>query len=68
MPTFVKNTSESPSRQLKSFISLVSTHFKSFERSDKVKVRGEFDAKRLSQLRSMPVADRVVLGTCAKGI
>lgn len=68
MPKFQKDTSDSPSGQLKSLINFVSTHFESLEKLVEVRVRNEFDAKRFSEIIEMISNDRNLLDTCVKSI
>lgn len=53
MPSFQKDSSNTPSEQLKSLINYVDSHFESFEKSAKEKVQNEFDTKRLRTLKKM---------------
>lgn len=53
MPLFQKDTSDTSSGQLKSLIDSFNSHFESFEKSTEVKVRNEFEAKRLCTLKKM---------------
>lgn len=68
MPIFVKDSSDTPSGQLKNLINVVSTHFESFKKSVEVKVYNEFDAKRFNRLKGMIANDRILLDTCVKSI
>lgn len=68
IPSYVKNKFDTPSEQLKSLINSMDTHFESLEKSAAVKVRGEFNAKRLRTLKRMITDDRVTLDTCIKRV
>lgn len=47
MPSFQKDTSDTPSRKLKSLINTVDKNFESFEKFAEEKVQKEFNAKKL---------------------
>lgn len=66
MPTYIKDTLDSPSRKLKKLINSISTHFESLEKSVDFKVQNEFDAKRFCELQRMIANDRSLLDTCKK--
>lgn len=68
MPTYVKDTLDSPSRQLKNLINFVSTHFQSLEKSAEIKVWNEFDAKRFNELQKVIANDISLLETYVKSI
>lgn len=68
MPTFVKDTLDSPSGQLKGLINSVRTHFEYLEKLVEVKVQNEFNDKRFSELKRMFAHDRGLLDTCVKSI
>lgn len=68
MTSFQKDTSDTPSGQLKSLINFVDSHFESFEKCTKVKVQNEFNAKMLLTLKIMIVDDRDTLDTCMKSM
>lgn len=68
LPSFQKDTSDTPSGQLKSFINSIDTHFESFEKSAEEKVLNEFNAKRLQTLKKMIAKDRVTLGVYLKSM
>lgn len=64
MPSFQKDTSDTPFGQLKSMINSVNTHFESFEKSIEDIVQSEFNGKRLQNLKRMIAKDRVTLDSC----
>lgn len=66
MPSFQKDTSDTPFEQLKSLINFVDEHFESFERSVEEKVLNEFNANRLQNLKRMISKDKATLGECVK--
>lgn len=66
MPTYAKDTSDSPSRQLKSLINYVSTHFESLEKETKIKVSNEFNDNKFSELKKMIDHDRCLLDSWIK--
>lgn len=68
MPTFQKNTFDTPSGKLKNLINSMDTHFESLEKSVEVKVHNEFNAKRLRTLKRMIADDRASLDTCVKSM
>lgn len=68
MPTFQKDTSSSPSEQLKSLINSMNTHFESLEKSIEIKAKNKFESKRFSTLMTIITNDRGLLDTCVKRI
>lgn len=52
MPSYVKDPTNTPSNQLEGFINAVITHFNSLEDSTIVKMKSEFDKRRLNELCS----------------
>lgn len=68
IPTFQKDTLNSPSGPPKSLINSVSTHFESLEKSVEIKDKNEFEAKRFRTLKKMIANDRILLDSCVKSI
>lgn len=68
MPSFQKDSFDTPSSQLKSMINSVDTHFESFEKFVEEKVQHEFNTKRLQNLKKMIANDKVTLDTCVKSM
>lgn len=64
MPSFQKDSFDSPYSQLKSMINSVDTYFESFEKSVEEKVRNEFDTKRLQTLKKMIENDSHIRCLC----
>lgn len=68
MPSFHKDTSDTSFRQLRSLIDYVNSPFESFEKSIEVKVKNEFEAKRLCTLKKMISNDRPTLSIYVKSM
>lgn len=68
MPTHVMDPFGSSSGELKKLINVVSTQFKSLEKSGEDKVQKEFNGKRLSWLKEVITKDKNLLATCMKKI
>lgn len=68
MPSFQKDTSDTPFDQMKSLINSVDNHFESFEKSPEEKVCNEFNARRLQKLKRIIVDGRVTLDMCVKSM
>lgn len=67
-PSFQKDLSDTPSGNLKILINFMDSHFQSFEKYAKEKVRNEFYVRRLQTLKKLVADDRTNLDMGKKGI
>lgn len=68
MPSFQKDTYDTPSRQIKSLNDSIVSHFESFEKYAKEKVRNEFDSRRFYTLKKMITKGRATLSNYVKSM
>lgn len=68
IPSFQKDTSNTPSGQFKNLIDSVDSHFEYLKKFAEEKVRNEFDARRLCTLKNMISNDRATLCNCVKSL